>query len=62
MANRQVKDALAVMAVSVGVATLAVLITAVLTGSHLWIGVFMVIPTLVITFRYFQERRRFRRG
>jgi hypothetical protein len=59
MANPQVKDTLAVMAVSVGLVTLAMLAASVLTGTHWWVVIFMVPPTLVIAFRYYQERRRF---
>jgi 4-hydroxybenzoate polyprenyltransferase len=61
MANPQVKATLAVMAISAGVVTLALLIGSILTGHHWWIVVFMVIATLVFAIRYYQERRRFRR-
>jgi hypothetical protein len=60
MANPQVKDTLAVLAISAGVVTLALLIMSILTGHQWWIVVFMVIATLVFAIRYYQERRRFR--
>jgi 4-hydroxybenzoate polyprenyltransferase len=60
MANPQVKATLAVMAISAGVVTLALLIMSILTGNHWWIVVFMVIATLVFAIRYYQEWRRFR--
>ena len=60
MANPQVKDTLAVLAISAGVVTLALLIMSILTGHQWWIVVFMVIAPLVFAIRYYQERRRFR--
>ncbi|WP_116451160.1 hypothetical protein [Blastococcus litoris] len=62
MANPQVKDTLALMAVSAGVVTLALFIVSVLTGDRWWIVVFMVIATLVFAIRWYQERRQSRRG
>jgi low temperature requirement protein LtrA len=61
MANPQVKDTLAVMAVSLGAVTLVLLVLSGLTGSHWWVVVIMVMATLVIAICYYQERRRFRR-
>jgi type II secretory pathway component PulF len=59
MTNPQVKDTLAVMAVSAGVVTLALLIMSVLTDNNWWIVVLIAIATLVFGIRWYQERRPF---
>ena len=61
MADPRVKDTLLVSAGAAGLATVTVVVLALVTGLSWWIAVFMTASTLVIGFRYLQERRRFGR-
>jgi hypothetical protein len=60
-ADARVKDTLLVSAGAAGLATVTVVVLALVTGLSWWIAVFTTANTLVIGSRYLQERWRFGR-